>query len=74
MKLLKTDVTKFQTLYKTKFGVELDRKTAYKKLSLLVLQMGTIYTPISKERFEMFMKNEDEKRNDHDNTVATMAN
>ncbi len=50
MGINKSDIKKFKQLYKDKFDIELDDQTAYKKLSLLVLQMETIYKPITKQQ------------------------
>lgn len=52
MELTKADVTKFQKLYKEKFNKDLDYQTAHHKLSMLVLQMKTVYQPITKEQLE----------------------
>ncbi len=52
MQLTKTDITKFQKLYKEKFNLDIDYQEAYKKLSLLVRQMEIVYQPITKEQME----------------------
>ena len=46
--LTEADIKKYQELCKAKFGVEIDRDTAYTELSLLVRQMQIIYQPITK--------------------------
>lgn len=48
MEFTDTDLRKFQGLYRKHFGMELDRDTAYRKLSLLVRQMEIAYRPITK--------------------------
>ena len=52
MEITEKDVKEFQDLYKAKFGKELDYQTARQKLTKLVLQMKTIYQPITKEQLE----------------------
>lgn len=52
MEITEADVKEFQNLYKEKFGKELDYQTARQKLTKLVLQMKTIYQPITKEQVE----------------------
>lgn len=52
MEITDKDVKEFQDLYKSKFGKELDYQTARHKLSMLVLQMKTVYQPITKEQVE----------------------
>lgn len=74
MQLLKTDVAKFQSIYKAKFGLEVNYKTAHKQLSMLVRQLEIVYRPITKKQLETFTKNEDEKKDDNDNRMAAVAN
>ena len=52
MEILEKDVKDFQKLYKLKFGKEIDAQTARHKLTMLVLQMKTVYQPITKEQLE----------------------
>lgn len=52
MELTKSDVAKFQKLYKEKFNKDLDYQTAHHKLSMLVLQVKTVYQPITKKQAE----------------------
>lgn len=52
MEITEKDVKEFQDLYKSKFGKELDSQTARKKLTMLVLQVKTVYQPITKEQIE----------------------
>lgn len=52
MELTKTDVTKFQKLYKEKFNKVLDYQTAHHKLSMLVLQMKIVYQPITQKQVD----------------------
>ena len=52
MEILEKDVKEFQDLYESKFGKKLDYQTACKKLTMLVLQMKTVYQPITKEQIE----------------------
>jgi len=52
MEITEADVKEFQDIYKAKFGKELDSKTARHKLTMLVLQMKTIYQPITQEQLD----------------------
>jgi hypothetical protein len=45
--LTEADVKKYQTLYKARFGVDIDRDNAFTELSLLVRQFQIIYQPIT---------------------------
>lgn len=73
MKLLESDIKKFRSIYKTKFGIDLDYRTARSQLSKLVRQLEIVYQPLRKEQIEKFIENEDVKENDDDNRMATMA-
>ena len=46
------DVAKYQSIYKKKFGKEIDTQEARKQLTSLVGMMGAIYKPITKEQVE----------------------
>lgn len=50
--LLPTDINKFKSLYKEKFGIELDDITARTQLAKLVRQTEIIYQPITQEQRE----------------------
>lgn len=52
MEITEKDVKEFQDLYKAKFGKELDYQTARHKLTMLVLQMKTVYQPITQEQVD----------------------
>lgn len=52
MEITKSDVAKFQKLYKEKFNKDLDYQTAYQKLVLLVRQMEIVHQPIPKKQLE----------------------
>ena len=45
--LTEADITKYQKMYKARFGKHIDRQTARHELSLLVRQMEIVYRPIS---------------------------
>jgi hypothetical protein len=45
------DVAEFQGLYEKQFGRPIDRKDAFKKLTLLVRQMELVYRPIKKSAY-----------------------
>ncbi len=52
MEITEKDVKKFQDLYKSKFGKELDYQIARKKLTMLLLQVKTVYQPITKKQLD----------------------
>ncbi len=58
MEITEKDVKDFQKLYKSKFGKEIDTQTARHKLTMLVLQMKTVYQPIKKEQLEELARRE----------------
>lgn len=45
-------ITKFQTLYKTRFGKEISRDEAYEKGVKLLRLFEIIYKPITEKEFE----------------------
>lgn len=51
-RLTKSDVTKFQSLYKARFGVDLDYQTAYEKAAKLVRMVELVYQPITKKQLK----------------------
>jgi len=52
------DVREFQTLYTSKFAIDLSRKDARTKLLLLVRQMELVYQPITKKQLQRINVNE----------------
>jgi hypothetical protein len=52
------DVEEFQSIYKQKFGKNIDSIMARKKLTLLVRQMQIVYKPIKKEQLEELARKE----------------
>lgn len=62
MELTDKDITRFQALYKKRFGTVIDRKSARQQLALLVQQVETITRPINGGLdIEMNMENTHEK-------------
>lgn len=61
MEITKKDVKDFQKLYKSKFGKDLDYQTAHNKLSMLVLQMKTVYQPITQEQVDELARRDEMK-------------
>lgn len=59
MNITDKDITEFQTLYKARFGKDIERTEARDKLSKLVRQMEIVYQPITKEQSDKYSnKNE----------------
>ena len=61
MDITEKDVKDFQKLYKSKFGKEIDTLTARHKLTMLVLQMKTIYQPITQQEVDELAKKDMKK-------------
>lgn len=64
MKLLDTDIARFQELYRSKLGIELDSKTAYAKLKLLTRQVQIFYRPITKHQLDAYLAKKDENEDE----------
>jgi hypothetical protein len=56
-------ITKFQYLYKQRFGVELDRKTAFEYAQKLYRVLEITYVQISESDFEKLQKRRQEESN-----------
>ena len=54
MEITEKDITKYQKLYKSHFGKDIDRHSAREQLSKLVRQMELVYQPITKQQLEDF--------------------
>ncbi|MGW8185004.1 MAG: hypothetical protein ACWGHO_02740 [Candidatus Moraniibacteriota bacterium] len=54
-------VSKFQTIYKNRFGKEISRSDALEKGARLVRLMQIIYTPITEKELLEFQKRRDAK-------------
>lgn len=72
MELLDTEVVKFQKLYKTRLGIDLDDVMARKKLAKLVRQVELVYRPITIKQFAQ-LHNEDEKEDENGNGKLSSA-
>lgn len=57
MEITANDLLNFKALYRKYFSVELDDKAAHQKLSLLLLQISSIYWPISEEHLRSLLMN-----------------
>lgn len=49
-------ITKFQTLYKNRFGKEISREEAYEKGAKLIRLVELIYKPMTRNEYEMVQK------------------
>ncbi len=56
MVLSDEDITKFQALYKSEFGMEISREEAYEKGVKLVSLVSAVYNPMTKEDYESIQK------------------
>lgn len=52
MKLLDTDIIKFQNLYKSEFGMEISKNEAYEKGIKLLSLMSAVYRPMTEKDYE----------------------
>jgi len=50
MHISKSDIAKFQRLYKAHFGVDLDYQSAYVKAAKMVRMVEIVHKPITKEQ------------------------
>jgi hypothetical protein len=74
MKLLDSDIKQFQSLYVKYFDQVLNEDEARAKLTLLVRQIEIIYQPITQAQYDAFVtKNVNEKRDDDDNSMVSVA-
>lgn len=65
MDIRPSEIKQFQQLYITKFGIELDNKTARHKLLKLVRQMHEVYRPVTQDQMATFKaKNANEDTSD----------
>jgi len=47
------DISKFQALYKSVFGVEISREDAYEKSIKLLRLMSIVYKPLTEEEYKL---------------------
>lgn len=52
MRLTDEDIGKFQTLYKSEFGMEISREDAYEKGIKLLRLMSIVYQPMTEKEHE----------------------
>lgn len=60
MVLSDEDITKFQTLYKSEFGLEITKEDAYEKGIKLLQLMSAIYKPMTQDEYELVQKHREE--------------
>ena len=63
MVLSDKDITKFQALYKSEFGMEISRDEAREKGAKLLRLMSIVYKPMTKEEYESVQKRRKEELN-----------
>lgn len=56
MQLTDEDILKFQTLYKSEFGMEISREDAYEKGIKLLRLMSIVYKPMTEKEYEFIQK------------------
>jgi len=70
MEITSSEIRQFQQLYRTKFGIELDDKTARHKLLNLVGQMYMVYRQITPEQLAVY-RTRNEYVNENTNNEQT---
>lgn len=50
------DITRFQTLYKSQFGIEINREDAYEKGIKLLQLMSAVYKPMTEQEHGQIQK------------------
>ena len=55
-------ITKFQTLYKNRFGKEISREEAYEKGAKLIRLVELIYKPMTEKEYKMVQKRRKETK------------
>lgn len=61
------DIAKYRAVYAATYGVDLDKRAATEQLHRLLLQMQTIYRPITSKQARS-LKNENETKYGHAST------
>lgn len=56
MVLSDDDITKFQELYKSEFGMEISKEDAYEKGIKLLSLMSSVYKPMTEKEYETIQK------------------
>ena len=56
MQLTDDDILKFQTLYKSEFGMEISKEDAYEKGIKLLRLMSIVYQPMTEKEHECIQK------------------
>lgn len=75
MKLIDSDIKKFQSLYIKYFNQVLSKDEARAELSLLVRQMEIVYQPITMTQFDKYLMNYvNEAENNETTTTTKTAN
>lgn len=60
MVLSDTDIIKFQTLYKSHFGIEISKEDAYENGIKLLRLMSLVYKPMTQEEYQSIQKHRQE--------------
>ena len=60
MVLSDEDIVKFQTLYKSEFGMEISREDAYEKGVKLLRLMSIVYKPMTEKEYTQIQKHRED--------------
>lgn len=61
------DILRFQQLYQARFGIEMEKDIARRKLSALVKQMEVVYQPIRRADANIYVNGDVKQDEDPDN-------
>ena len=67
--LSKNHLERYKTLFKTRFGKELDDKTAHDQLLRLLVLVSETYKPMTKKEYEEVLKEKESIKNRRKNVV-----
>jgi urease accessory protein UreF len=56
-------ITKYQTLYKNRFGKEISREEAYEQGAKLIRLIELIYKPMTENEYKQLQKRREETKN-----------
>jgi len=56
-------ITKYQTLYKNRFGKEISREEAYEQGTKLIRLIELIYKPMTENEYKQLQKRREETKN-----------
>ena len=74
MNITNTDVQQFQKLYFKNFGIELEPKQAKCLVLDMVMQMQSVYQPVTATQYDSVSKNPNENEDSNNEQSRTASN